>query len=463
MATKPVSAFSWATTALYTAGPAIGLVTKVAPIGTEGFVPGAETRPETLNFALNNVGDEWLTGWLLLGSSAAGLDAHLMETDSSGFHNIARMNIGGTAAAAVAFTCNENSGATGTAGEFINAAGGFGITATATAALAAIRGTCTGGAAGIEGQNVGGGGPGGNFTGNGGGAGVTGTGGATGNGATFTSGATSGHGVQGTCIAANFSGVRGVGSATNTGTAGVLGVTAIAAGNAVLGLHATAGANPVLVAESAVRGDALDGTGVAGTSSNGYGVWAGSDPTTPARAAFHLDPQDTDPSVALEGDVYHNSGQTQLKGRINSRWQGVWATEKGFTYGAASTLTQTSSLTTVFQGIISVFLAAPYDPKEINGLVTIKVSFEMGSSVAGSNFEWQLEDVTAGAVFPIPAQIETAHIASAVNADERYVTSQVQYAIPATGPREFELQVRATVGGTTFRIRRIAMEVKGNF
>jgi len=97
MATKPASseAFEWATLANFGSGPASGQPTKVDPPGwpdvTVGFVPNDELIPEWANRALGATGS-W-TQWLLSGSAAGAADAHVVETDASGYTAVQRLTL----------------------------------------------------------------------------------------------------------------------------------------------------------------------------------------------------------------------------------------------------------------------------------------------------------------------------------------------------------------------------------
>lgn len=448
MATKPVSAFSWATTTLYTAGPAIGLVTKVAPIGTEGFVPGNETRPEIINFAMNNIGDEWLTGWLLLGSSAAGLDAHLMETDASGFNSTASMTLGGTAAAAFSLNVTENSGATGAAISATNTSTGRAINATGGGAgtLSPITSTCTGTAAAVFGTNVGGGGAGVSGLGNGAAPGVTGTGGTTGNGVEGNGGATGGHGVEGSCTIASFAGIHGESAPAISGTYGVFGETLRFDNAGVFGLNNLAGGDPLNGFHSGVVGSALDSTGVFGQSTGGYGVWAESDPTSPNRAALHIATQDAQATLSLVGDIAMRDDKDTMEVRKSAAWNIVHETPHGFVFqrsvsasGFLNSATFTTQTTAAF--------AVPDAPKEI-GTIIVRLTCSIRNATANLNtIEVRVRDVTAGAVIAA-TEIFCAQTNSAVtvagaraNSFEKCVALSGQYVLPLAGARSFDVQI----------------------
>jgi hypothetical protein len=158
MATKPASSFTIATNANYTAGARVGSPTKIAPGDlANGFTPGVAVTPEDHNYLYAILGD-WSV-WLLAGSAFAGLDAHVVETDSAGHTRIASLALGGTASGTRALVVNQNTGASSAAGTFTNSGAGFAVLASAAGASAAVRGLATGSGAGVEARVVGGTGP----------------------------------------------------------------------------------------------------------------------------------------------------------------------------------------------------------------------------------------------------------------------------------------------------------------
>ncbi|MCK5090197.1 MAG: hypothetical protein KAQ88_09470, partial [Hyphomicrobiaceae bacterium] len=308
--------------------------------------------------------------------------------------------------------------------------------------------------------NTGGGGPGISGTGNGAGSGAVGTGGATGEGGTFTGGATSGAGVSGTAIGSD-AGVVGIGSLTSTGSMGVLGTASRLDSNGVRGTQLNSGTDPLDATHAAIYAQATStGTALRATAVDGYGVFAAGKSVAPVRAALHLDEQSADPTTFLVGDVIYNGTTDQLRAYIEDRWKGIWATQEGFTYGFRELLGSTSTLSNVYQSVQNVVLSSPADPKVPGGLVTITIQFEMGSAAAGSTFEWQLEDTTAGGVFPMAARTEAVLVGTSA-ADERYIVAKTQYVIPAAGSRNFDLQFRSADNATASHIRRVTMEVTG--
>ena len=101
MPTKPIQSFVFATGVNYAVGPQAGNPTKIVPGDTiNGLVPGDGVPAAWMNYMWNICG-QW-SGWLLAGSPLAGLDAHLVETDATGKAELAMLELGGTAAGAIA-------------------------------------------------------------------------------------------------------------------------------------------------------------------------------------------------------------------------------------------------------------------------------------------------------------------------------------------------------------------------
>jgi len=441
----------------FTTGPAllIGTATKISRSAAqvaEGWV-GDETPPAQ---EYNDLWFQYSTWakWVAEGKNTAALDDHIVETDAAGIAKIAQLQLGGTAFAGSALTATSN--ASGAAGTFTDTVGNFAVTATANGASAAFRGTHTGTGFVLEMLATGTNNGAGKFTGTGTGPGVEANGGANGKGIEATGGATSGSAVDATSQSASPAIIATGGP--NSGSEAVQGVAGHDDATAVTG-QTTATASS---SSEAVFGNALaDGVGTKGKSVDGYGVVAESDATGPKRAALRVVPQDADPTTVLAGDVCHNSAEKQHKVYQNSRWQGLWATEKGYCRGFAESLGNISTTSATFQSALTCNLAAPYDPKLI-GSVEIEVSFECGTSAASTtNFEWRILDVTHGANTPIAAQVETTFHTSASVGSERYVQMKTRYILPATGVRAFRLEYRSVDGLTVSRIRRMSIGVSG--
>ena len=102
MPTKPVTSFTFATDPTFGAGPAAGSPTKVIPTSLlQGFVPGTGIASEHVSY-LENITGDWIANWLLLGTNANDEDAHLVETDSIGRANLARISVSGASALGIA-------------------------------------------------------------------------------------------------------------------------------------------------------------------------------------------------------------------------------------------------------------------------------------------------------------------------------------------------------------------------
>lgn len=451
MATRPAgNPPIWAQTTNYPAGadPWSGMATKVtAPTASGvGFTPETGIVSDYMNDQLNTL-STWVE-WLSFGSSAGAEDAHVIEADSTGLSAIAGLVIGGTTAAFAPITVTANSGATGSAITTTNNAGGFALLAASNAALAAVRGTCQGTGPGVEGLVTGGSGPGVRGTGNGASTGVEGIAGAT------------GEGVTGTCTGAGNFGVKGSSSATNADSFGVKGEATQTASGGVHGVNLQAGAATTNSGHSGVFGESLDSTGVYGISTNGYGMWAESDTTAPARAALHIDPQDTDPTAQSDGDIWYHSGEDHLKGRIDGIAMGIWSTQRGYAYLFGANDAQVDETTTNFTDVFSVSFASKAQPRVAGAVMTVTVCFEFGASSTGQSFQWKLIDDTATADVFVDTTEEVHN--SGATANDRYLVRKTQYTIPGAGARTFILQIRSVDGFVTSRVRKASIEITGS-
>lgn len=94
MPTKPIGAFTHATDALLSSGPASGFPTK-NPVGDpdQGFIPGLGISSQQVNTLFNLCG-LWLDSWVLQGTSANDADAHIVETNSGGLLSAQLASIG---------------------------------------------------------------------------------------------------------------------------------------------------------------------------------------------------------------------------------------------------------------------------------------------------------------------------------------------------------------------------------
>jgi len=131
MATKPAGFFTVATLDDFDAGDRIGDPTKIAfPDVPNGLIPGDPAAPEHLNYAFNILGD-WSV-WLFAGSNLAGLDSHIIETDSGGAAFVAAATLGGTGSGSFTLRITENAGATAVVILASNSSGGDVLSATVT-------------------------------------------------------------------------------------------------------------------------------------------------------------------------------------------------------------------------------------------------------------------------------------------------------------------------------------------
>ncbi len=94
MASKPGTSFTWATNANFSSGPAAGNPTKIfSPTPADGSIPGNAVLAEYYNYLFNATG-QWISDWLVLGSSSGAEDAHIVETDSFGATGLAFLEVG---------------------------------------------------------------------------------------------------------------------------------------------------------------------------------------------------------------------------------------------------------------------------------------------------------------------------------------------------------------------------------
>lgn len=449
MATKPTFAppqFGLGVGGLYTAGARSGDPTTLAiPDSINGYTPGVIIEPESFNYYIGLHILNWVTNWLALGSNAAGLTAHVMETDASGLNSTAAMQIGGTShpSALAAFTVTNNSGSgasrailasatTNVAIEASNASLTNGaIVADNSSTGPAFKATPSGGGVGIEIECLITNSIAARFTGFGTGAGLVSRGGVNGIGM---------QGIGGDSTA--FPGAQGI--ADHPDANGTEGVTKLAANAGAAGIKGLGRGN---------------GNGVLGEADDGYGVIA--EVTGTERAPLRVVPIAAEPASTFAGDIWPDSTTNNLMTEINSQPVGFWATQHGFTraFGKSTAVSSTTSAT--FQDKITVTLGAPYEPRIAGGFIEVTASFEFSSSITGSDpFEWRVLDSTDGTAEAIAAQQEHADVSSSTG-DTKYVTMTDTYALPDIGARSFKLQWRAVGGSGNSRIRRASLSIKG--
>ena len=464
MAIKPIVSFVFATSTNYSVGPQIGNPTKIPPSDTaNGVVPGDGIPAAWHNYMWNICG-QW-SGWLLAGTSAPDLSAHLIETDSNGWAEIGQLTLGGTATSLQSLIVSENTGATSAAAIFLNSSGGFGLTSTVNGSLAAARGVNTGTGPALEGVALGTNNVGVKGSGAGTGAGVTGTGGATGAGVSGTGGATGGVGVSGT--------------GTGFGV-GVSGTGGPSAAQAILGTGATVSqigvqrstAAAATSAASGVVGSALgDAVGVRATAANGYGVLAQSDTSSPTRAPLRKVSQDADPTTAASGDETHRSDLDIPRVYCDSRWQSPWTTESGHAHGLSSpriTLALNDD-DAVYVTLVTTTLLSPYEPRFAGGSLLLFASARFGDASTSNHhyfIDVQILDSTAGAVvYEQTICTGPADIDATVDGEACVGWSiAVPYTIPAAGARVFALRFKPTTSnGFNAVANQCSLQVMGVF
>ena len=205
--------------------------------------------------------------------------------------------------------------ANGHAGEFTGNGAGFGVRATGGATDAA----------GVVGLGGGTNGPGVSGSGAGSGAGVVGSAFGSGYGGDFASvsgvgsrstGGTNSNGGEGVGTGTGI-GFQGTGGATGAGVKGIGGATS---GEGVWGVAASGSTSSGVLGTAGSSTDSTAGVLGDGSAVDGYGVIAKGDTTTPARAAFRLVPQDSNPSNPQNGDIIYNGTANTFRGYAGGVW-----------------------------------------------------------------------------------------------------------------------------------------------
>ena len=445
MATKPIVSFTFASDANFASGPATGFPVKIVPPApAQGHVAGAPVVSEYVNYHTNILGG-W-TVWLLAGSSAAGLDAHLVETSATGTSTVAAAALGGTASGTIALVVASNTGATSAAATFTNNSTGFGAVATAIAALAGLRGVNTGTGPGLEGLALGTNNPGVKGTGAGTGPGAALTGGATGPGATCTGGASGAYGAN--CVGTGaFAGLYATGGPT--ADEAILGE---ASSNTQLGVHGKTTA-AATTATAAIYGEGLGSAdGLRATAEQGYALYAQGDSTSPQRASMRVGPQNADPVSGDQGAMTHRSDLDIGRVFMDGIWQSPWATASGLAFGldTVRSVNVVNGDSTTYATLNTVNMVSPYEPRFAGGQVLVHASARFGD-VDSANHHYfidvQIIDSTAGAVVYADT-ICTGAAAPDVTVDGFAVSQwsvSVPYTLPASGSRTFLLRYKPNV------------------
>jgi hypothetical protein len=446
MPTKPTPAVvpEWNTGAANRSTPSGG---KIA-LGWE-----AEESPSssTFNWWMFTSGE--ILAWVLDGSNAGEEDAHLVETSSTGATTIAQVTITGRAGGTYGLQATGSSGAgpatgvrgigtgnaVGVSGTGGSGAAGHGVvgTGSSTAGAYGVRGVAAGtNNTGVRGEGIGDG------------AGCSCVGGASGPGGVFTGGGGNEAGAEGTGVGTG-AGFDGLGGATGPGVRGTAG--GVAAQGGFFDSHLS-GSSSGTGCTGRGRSDA---TGVYGTAADGYGVVCESDDTSPTRSALRVVPQNADPTTLLDGDVWQNSTTDELSVRQNSGTRRlVWRTAgQCDAYAENSGVTSDNSAT--FTNACSVSLASPNEPKR-TGVVRIRVTGEVGRDSAGS-IDIRVRDTTSSAT------VATRNVVLYQTATfERDIAWAMSYTLPASGARNFEVQIASnSSGGGNVSIRNVTITIDG--
>lgn len=489
MPTKPiVQPEAWATDAVYTTGPFIGQPQKVVPPGAfaaEGHRPGSlyPTPAEYENSQQNRITE--LCRWLFLGTSAPDPDAHVVETNGSGYAGLFGLDITNTVDALSAFTVSSvNTLIPAAYIECLTGASGLQVNIGTAAATAVegdtFAGTGTGVAAVMTGTLAGGAGLRAtadaataadalvvDHAGSGRGAVITHTGasgialrvtGNTGDAAIEASAAGNQSAIIGTGAGTGI-GVIGVSSAT-AGSVGVYGVLSNNTGAGVYGIT-SGGAG---TSATAVLGEGLaSGAAVRGTGTNYAGGVFSS--TNAAGVALYFPGKAADPTNVFDGRLDFNTTTRTLVLSDSSdiAYRDVWTSRGGAVFGAATGGTGSTAGTVNWITVATLNLTGSNAPKRGTTRITLRASLSPRQLVAGAanTLSVQIVDTTAPATVVSRSGIGTGATAGYYYADtttawQPPVYIEVEYIIPSAGNRSFELQIRAT-SATNWTVRDAAL------
>jgi hypothetical protein len=375
-----------------------------------------------------------MNDWTALGTFNADLDAHIVETDSTGLTSIGGGVFGATAATFAPLTVNSNSN--GIVMLVASDSASYTALYQNSAAGVALQGDCSAtGTIAILGD------------GNTVGVGVEGRGGST-----------SGAGINGIALGATAPGVQGTGSAA-AGSSGVQGTSAHVDASGVNGTT-IAGAS---VSGKAVRGAAQgNGTGVHGQAVDGYGVVAVSDTTSPTRAALRIAPQDADPTTNAAGDIsVLDEGGSQvwlkmskggapryMRDGIYPRGEDGWDREGSIqTWSGASTETPVTAQFQAYQG----------------GDVMITCRFGL-SATTNDSIDYEIDSEDSGGGSIASHETGTVYIDDTTNnttSANKYITVQLKVTPPTANNRDYRLKLTRNSGTPTMRRHYCSIRVEG--
>lgn len=396
-----------------------------------------------------------ITAWVLDGSSAGAADAHIVETDASGFTSVRQLTAlgptgdnygvaGQGSGIAPGVTGLGGNGNAGGSGDTLN--GGFGVRG--------ISGSGTG-VAGVLGIGR----SGGNHPG------VHGVGAGTSAGVYGASTSTSGTGIEGQGGSVSGVGVHGIGGGSGAGVRGDGG----AGGPGVWGVTPdTTAAYGVLGSTSSgsdadcagVRGTGIgDAMGVFGRSVDGYGVVA--EAGNAVRSSLRVVPQSADPSTAANGDIaYVDDGTvSDLRARVRAGWRSVmWRTLGQCHAHAYEGGPIDSNDSVLWADICEPDLVAPFDPR-VAGDVLIRVTGEVLRDGSDSDIQLQIFDDTAN----VSVGTRGVILFQTGNEYERDISWEMIYTLPAPGPRQFTMRFRRSGGSDIVSIRNVMVTIDGVF
>lgn len=201
-------------------------------------------------------------------------------------------------------------------------------------------------------------------------------------------------------------------------------------------------------------------TGVQAFSSDGYGLFARSDPTSPTRAAIHIEPQDDDPTTPLQGDFLFNSARGPA-GALRVRravWESVHASPKG--YAVDKGLAVSGSVLSGNQADLSTIQiqAEEVGVIELHATGSLDWSTDLGVTTI------QIVDITGGLPGIVinggGVGIDEYPIVGATARDHSFV-ARVPYTVPDTATRTYV--VRLSAGGATTIYKDVYLTGEGTY
>lgn len=190
--------------------------------------------------------------------------------------------------------------------------------------------------------------------------------------------------------------------------------------------------------------------GVTGSSQSGYGVVASADPTTPAKAALRLVPQDANPTSPLEGDVYVNSVLKVVRFYNGTSWLTLsTSTIFGNDYQSAVSLARSTTTSATFQTKATLTTPA------LTGTYRIgwKAAIDNTGTPAANLGEFRLQNTTDATT------VGTTRVYQAKASACRDLTGGLAEVVFAGVAKTFEIQFRDQAGGNTQGIEDARIEI----